>query len=107
MLKRSFQLAFSMKLTEENKLQFLEWLADNHAGALRLHSSVHTRNPWWEHRAPYPLSACAILSTSWILKLLVEWAKQPGQAGIGAYEGDPGTHKALTIFLRHDSLVFV
>ena len=55
-----------MKLSEECKLRFLQWLVDTHADALRVHSAQNTGNTWWQHRAPYRLSSCAIISTSWI-----------------------------------------
>ena len=49
------------------------------------------------------LCTSAILSTSWVLELLVKWSQQPGVANMApACEGSLrcGTQKALTVFIR-------
>ena len=102
-----FPAASGMKLTEENKLQFLLWLADNHALELRQHSKQNKAKPtdgtknWWERRElPAPFETCAILSTSLISDKLDEWSKLPAGASVGDLTGDCGSKKAMTAFIR-------
>ena len=99
-----FPVAFDMKLTEENKLHFLQWLVDNHASELKKHIEENTNDEWWWPkqglRCPFPQGTCAIMSTWWISKKLVEWSQLPAGAEVGDLDGDCPSKKAVTTYIR-------